>query len=424
MEEKMTIHERRKYLRMMKRRYDQADKMTKGQLLDEMEAVTGMHRKSLVRSMNGSLESKPRRRERGKTYGPDIDDALRVMDESFDGICAERITPNLAWMARHLDRHGELRVTPGLLDQLESISISTVRRRLNRIRQDQPRLRRRKPTRQRGFVQHIPMLRLPWDLAEPGHFETDLVHHCGLTAAGEYICTLQMIDVTTSWTERVAVLGRSYLVMQDAFRSILARLPIAVLEIHPDNGSEFFNDHMLRFWKDLLPGLTLSRSRPYHKNDNPHVEQKNFTWIRALVGYARLDTVAQTLALNAIYDKMWTYHNLFQPVMHLAEKEIVRKDGQFTRVRRRYDDAATPFDRLCRAKGMLPAHQEQLEMLRDSINPRRLRLEIYDAIDQLLSMPCATPGQTENVYLTLSNNGKTRKEALVNLAFNRTSVGR
>jgi hypothetical protein len=421
-EEKMTIDERRKYLRTMKRRYKQGDRKTKGQLLDEMEAVTGMHRKSLVRLMNGSLMRKPRRRERGKKYGPDVDDALRVIDESFDGICAERLTPNLVWMARHLDRHGELRAMSGLLDQLECISISTVQRRLSRIRQDQPRLPRKKPRRGRSLVQNVPMLRLPWDLTEPGHFETDLVHHCGPTAAGEYLCTLQMIDVATGWSERRAVLGRSYLVMQDAFRSILARLPFPVLEIHPDNGSEFFNHHMLRFWDDLIQGVTLSRSRPYHKNDNPHVEQKNSTLVRAYLGHDRLDTVAQTLAVNCLYDKMWIYHNLFQPVMHLAEKEIVREEGQFTRVRRRYDDASTPFDRLCKTTAILPAHREQLEALRDSINPRRFRLEIYDAIEQIFTLPCADPGTTENVYLTLSNNGKNRKGALANLAFNRTAI--
>ncbi len=418
--EKMTIDERRKYLRMMQARYQQGNRRSRGQLLSEMEALTAMHRKSLIRLMNDSLVRRPRRGERGKTYGPDVDDALRVIDESLDGICAERLTPNLVWMACHLDRHGELRVTSRLLQQLEDISISTVRRRLKRIRQDQPQLPRRKPRANRGLLQGIPMLRLPWDLAEPGHFETDLVHHCGPTAAGEYVCTLQMIDVATGWSERQAVLGRSYLVMEDAFRSILARLPFPVIEIHPDNGSEFLNHHMVRFWGELVQGVTLSRSRPFHKNDNPHVEQKNFTWVRAYLGYERLDTVAQTLAVNALYSKMWLYHNLFQPVMHLVEKEIVQKDGEFTRVRRRYDNAATPFDRLCQTTAILPGHREELEALRDSINPRLLRLEIYDAIEQIRNLPCAEPGRTENVYLTLSNNGRNEKEALTNLVFKRT----
>jgi hypothetical protein len=423
-EEKMTIDERRKYLQTMRKRYKQADRKTKGQLLREMEVVTGLHRKSLIRLMNGSLKRKPRRRERGKTAGPDLDDALRVIDESFDYICAERLTPNLVWMARHLGRHDELRATTSLLDQLGGVSISTVQRRLNRIRQDQRRLPRKKPKGGSRLLQDVPMKRLSWDLAQPGHCETDVVHHCGPTASGEYLCTLQMIDVATGWSERYAVLGRSYLVMKDAFLVFLSRLPFPVKEIHPDNGSEFFNHHMLRFWGDRVQGVTLSRSRPYHKNDNPRVEQKNSTLVRAYLGYERLDTVAQVLAVNRLYDKLWIYYNLFQPVMHLVEKEIVRQEGQATRVRRRHDKARTPFDRLCDTKVILPAHREQLEALRDSINPRRLRSEIYDDIDDIFKLPCAEPGSTQDVHLTLTENLENEKEALSNLDFNRTRIKR
>jgi hypothetical protein len=266
------------------------------------------------------------------------------------------------------------------------------------------------------------MCRLPWDTTEAGYFETDLVHHCGPTAAGEYACTLQMIDVATGWSERRAVLGRGRLVMEDAFRFFLARLPFPVRELHPDNDSVFFNHHMLRFWGQLVQGVTLSRTRPYHKNDNPRVEQKNSTLVRAYLGYERLDTVAQVLALNRLYDKMWLYYNLFQPVMHLVEKEIVAREGQPTRVRRHYDDARTPFHRLCDTKAILPAHRQQLQTLRDSINPRRLRFDIYDAIKRIFGLPCAEPNTRQNVYLTLSTNTDKGKEDPSDLAFNRTPI--
>ena len=421
-EEKMTIDERRKYLRTMKSRYRKADRTTKGQLLDEMEAVTSLHRKSLIRLMNGDLIRKPRRREREQSYRADVDDALRVIDESFDSICPERLTPNLAWMAHHLGRHGELQATEGLLDQLGSISISTVRRRLNRIRQDQPRLPRREPGGRSRWLQDVPMKRLSWDLEDPGHFETDLVHHCGPTASGEYLCTLQMIDVATGWSERRAVLGRSYLVMKDAFLVLLTHLPFPVKEIHPDNGSEFLSHHMLRFWGDRVQGVTLSRSRPYHKNDNPRVEQKNSTLVRAYLGRERLDTVDQVLAVNRLYDKMWVYYNLFQPVMHLVEKQIIRNDDQTTRVRRTHDKARTPFDRLCDTEAILPTHREQLQALRNGINPRQLRSEIYDDINAIFKLPCAEPGSTQNVHHTLGTRLEQEKEPLSNLAFNRTPV--
>ena len=268
----MTIDERRKYLRKMKRRYAQAHRKGRGQLLDEMEVVTGLHRKSLIRLMKGCLKRKPRRKQRGRSYAPEVDDALRVIAESFDYLCAERLTPNLVWMATHLAHHGELETSHHLLDQLSQISISTVKRILKRIRQDEPRLPRRRPSRGNRVARDVPMKRIAWNEQQPGHFEVDLVHHSGPSASGEYVHTIQMIDVATGWSERVAVLGRSYLVMEDAFRRILARLPFPVLEIHSDNGSEFFNDHLVRFWKDIVVDLRLSRNRPYQKNKNRFVE--------------------------------------------------------------------------------------------------------------------------------------------------------
>jgi hypothetical protein len=420
--EKMNIGEKRKYLGLEKPRYKRAGRKEKGRLLDDMATITGLDRKTLIRQMNGSLARKPRNRERGKKYTALFDNALRVIYESLDCICAERLTPNLVWMARHLEAHHELETTPELVAQLEKVSISTVERRLDQIRQDQPRLPRKKPRSRNKRLQEIPMLRLPWSITEPGHFEADTVHHCGSSASGEYVYTVQMIDVATGWSERRAVLGRSYLVMKDAFLCFLARLPFPVCQIHPDNGGEFLNHHMLHFWGEIVQGVTLSRSRPYHKNDNPRVEQKNSSLVRAYLGYDRIDSVARVLAVNALYDDLWLYNNLFQPVMHLVNKEVIREDGQTARVKRHYDDAQPPFDRLCKTNVILPEHRRQLEALRDSINPRRLRQQIYDAIETIFKLPGAAPGVTENVHLTLAKNQSKEGDELQNLTFNRTTI--
>jgi len=172
-----------------------------------------------------------------------------VIAESFDYVCAERLRPNLGWMARHLVRHRELSVSREVLAQLEAVSVSTVQRILKRVQQDQPHLPRQGPEQANRVSREIPMKRMPWQEAQPGHFEVDLVHHCGSSALGEYGHTLQMVDLATGWSERVALLGRSYLVMADGFQRILARLPFKVCELHPDNGSEFLNQHLVRFWK-------------------------------------------------------------------------------------------------------------------------------------------------------------------------------
>jgi len=181
-EDKMTIDERYKYLRRMRKRYLEASRKERGQLLDEMEAVTEMHRKSLIRLMGGSLERKERQRQRGRTYGPEVAYALTIIAESFDYPCAERLTPNLVWMAEHLAAHDELETSPALLEKLGQISISTTQRILAAIPREKPRLPRRGPRRANRLTQDIPMKRIPWNEGEPGHFEVDLVHpddRCG-----------------------------------------------------------------------------------------------------------------------------------------------------------------------------------------------------------------------------------------------------
>ena len=327
-------------------------------------------------------------------------------------------------MTEQLANHGELEVSDSTLGQLERISVSTVGRIQRRIRQDMPRLPRKRPRRANKLTRNIPMGRIPWNTLAPGHFEVDLVHHCGLSASGDYAHTLQMIDIATGWSERVAMLGRSYLVMEDAFRRILLRLPFQVLEAHPDNGSEFFNHHMLRFWGEIVQGVQLSRSRPYQKNDNRNVEQKNSTLVRAYLGYDRLDTVAQVRAANELYDKMWVYYNLFQPVMHLVEKKVIIEDGQPSRVIRRHDQARTPFDRLCATNAITQQHREQLEALRDQTNPRQLRQEIYDLIDRIFALPLAATGTTENVHQTLMTHASAEEgeDSLLSFSFNCTTL--
>lgn len=401
-EDKMTVDERRKYLQRMKKRYDQADRKDKGELLDAMERYTDLHRQSLIRLMNGDLHRKPRCSQRGRTYGPEVEDALRIIAESRDDICAERLQPTLVEMSRHLAAHGELEVSPELLDQLERISVATVRRRLNRLRQDQRRLPQRVGRKPNKALQQVPMVRIPWDEQDPGHFEVDLVHHSGPSSSGDYVCSLQMIDVATGWSERAAVLGRSYVVMQDAFQYLLTHIPFPVLEVHPDNDTAFFNQHMFRFWDDKSAGVRLSRSRPYHKNDNRFVEQKNATLIRAYLGDGRLDTVAQTWAVNHLYERMWRYYNFFQPVMRLKEKIVIPgTDGQAARIKKKYDEAHTPFERLLATKVLSPERQTQLATLYDHTNPRQLRLEIYDHLEYIFALDGAAPGVAQNVYLTL-----------------------
>jgi len=388
-DERMSIDERRKYLRLVAPRYAKAGRVERSGLLTEIAAVTGLHRKSVLRLLHGSpLDRAPRRpRSRRSRYGPAVQDVVRVVWETCDYVCAERLTPDLLRLARHLAGFGEVALSPALEAALGSISRATVQRLLRRFRRDSPQLPRRRPQPTNVLLREVPMERLSWAIDCPGTFETDLVHHSGPVTEGEYLHTLQMIDIATGWSERVAVLGRSQTAMVEGFERIQRRLPFPIHHLHPDNGSEFFNNHLIRYFGQEVTGLTLSRSRPFHKNDNRFVEQKNNTLVRAYLAYDRLDTPQQCVAVNALYDQMWVYYNLFQPVLHLIGKDMVAG-----KMKRRWDRARTPYQRLMDSGALSQEQRSRLEGLYERTNPRQLRRDIYRALGKLADLPRTSIG--------------------------------
>jgi len=387
-EDEMSVNERRKYLKRMKGRYVAAKRAERGHLLSEMEQVTGLHRKSLTRLMHaGSLERKKRTTPRPRSYGLEVERIIVRVWESRDYICAERLTPSLLEMAQHLTRFEPLGLTAQVKEQLATISRATVARILRKYRSRRVRLPQKGAERANQVTKGVPMGRIPWDIGEPGHFEVDLVHHSGESTAGVYGHTIQLIDVKTGWSERVAVMGRGQAAMAGGFRRIVERVPFAILELHPDNGSEFFNQHLVRFWREKVTGVRLSRSRPYQKNDNRMVEQKNDTLVRQYVGQLRLDTTEQVAALDALYEQMWLYYNLFQPVLHLCEKTMVGD-----KVVRKWDEAKTPYERLVASSVLSSEHQARLQQLYEQTNPFQLRQAIYRQLDALWETATAQPG--------------------------------
>ena len=382
-EEPMTVNERRKYLNLRKPRYQTASRSEQSALLTEMEQVTGLHRKSLLRLLHApTLERKQRSKGRGRTYGGAVEQVILKVWESLDYICAERLTPALLVTAQHLARFGVLHLGSEVEEQLAQISEATVTRILRKYRSRKQRLPQPGPARANQVRKPVPMTRIPWDTSEPGHFEVDLVQHSGESSEGIYAFSLQMVDVATGWSERVAILGKGQQAMEGGFRSILKRLPFAVKELHPDNGSEFFNNHLVRFWGEAITDLKLSRSRPYQKNDNRFVEQKNATLVRQYFGTLRLQTPEQVQAMNVLYDKMWLYYNFFQPVLHLQEKR-----SQGDKVIRQWDQAQTPYQRLL-ATGVLGNEQvTRLSSLYEQINPLALRKEIYRLLATFWEIP-------------------------------------
>lgn len=400
--ETMNIDERYKYLRRMQPRYQQADRATKQHLLDEMETFTGLHRKSLIRRLRGRLTRQPRPRERTTTYGAEVDAALMLIWQALDYVCPARLQPSLVRIGTLLAEHAELVWSPSLEAQLAAISISTVGRHLPAAPVAH---RRRKPQAPANHYQRaIPAYCIPRDIPDPGHLEIDLVHHCGPITEGEYVHTLQAVDVATGWCACRAILGRSYLVVRDALAYLLSRLPFPVREVHPDNGSEFLNQHVMRFLTAEYPHVTHSRSRGGQPNDNRLVEENNGSVIRYYLGDGRLDTVMQTRFLNTIYEQIGRFHNFIQPVMKQTSKAWVpptaHRQGY---VKRQHDTARAPLVRLCERLGPDSAACQALFVQYAQINPLQLTQDIRKALDHLFTYPNAAPHQVESIFETLAD---------------------
>jgi len=403
----LNIEERYKVLRLGQKKYKNASKAEKGVILEHLEAVTGLHRMSLIRLLNSPLQRKRRKKQRGTRYGPEVDDALRVISAAHNHICAERLQPNLVEMADRLALHGDLLLTESLREQLGQISLSTVQRRLKRIYQDVPSRRRRRSVSTGHVRSQIPMGRIPWDETTPGHFEVDLVHHGGPEAKGHFIYSLQMVDVATGWTVPSAMLGRSRRVMVDAFCRCELRIPFPIIEIHPDNGSEFFTDSLLEHWGEI--GVErLSRSHPYRKNDNRFVEHRNGEMIRAWLGHWRYDTAAQTRAMNKFYALIWLYHNFCQPVMRQISKETLASG----RIRRRHDSARTPFARLKEAGILDEPTLERLDRINRHINPKKILNQLHAQLDIIAALPSAQEGVSEDIFETLLPSSLRKEEGI------------
>jgi hypothetical protein len=216
----------------------------------------------------------------------------------------------------------------------------------------------------------------PWEDQRPGFVEIDLVAHCGTSTAGQYLNTLTVTDVATAWTECIAVLGKSQRFVVDALRAVRARFPFPWLGIDSDNGSEFLNEHLVRYCQDER--LTFTRSRPYWKNDQAHVEQKNWSIVRRLLGYERYESQAALAALQAVYTALHLWINHWQPVLKLVAKE---RDG--AKVRKRYDTAQTPYRRVLAWEGLAPDAATRLTAEHASSGPRAVWRQVEAARAEL-----------------------------------------
>jgi len=378
----MSKASKREYLIELKSTYWKASKKKKGQLLDDFCDFTGMHRKSALRLINGKLPPKwkhPRKRQREKYYDQTVIDAVLFLWQSVDEICAERFHPFIPELLKQLEACGEIDVSDDTKNKLLRISLGLVKKILSKTKHRS--LIRIGGTTKPGTLlkRQIAIRYGRWDETAPGWCETDTVAHCGDTVAGEYISSLDVVDICSSWSEQCAIVNKGEAAVTKAMDDIKERLPFKLLGLDPDNGAEFINWSLFNYCKKHE--VTLTRSRPYHKNDNAHVEQKNWTAVRQLVGYGRLETQEQLNILNDLYAHEWRlYLNFFQPTMKLKEKI---KDTATGKTKKKYYEAMTPYQRLMAHRDIPVEQKDMLRSMYETLNPIELKRQIQRKIKLL-----------------------------------------
>lgn len=383
----MTRASLREYAAIQRARYQQATRAEKHRLLDEVVRVTGIHRKAAIRLLRRPPRGPTLRSRTGRprVYGPGVAAAAEVLWEAAGRIGPQRLHPFVPELLARLIQCDELRLTPEVEKLLRQASPATLGRLLAPARALLP-PRGVTTTRPGTWLKgQIPIRTFAeWDDAGAGFLEVDLVAHCGPSTEGFSLCTLCAVDIATAWIELEAVWGKGQQRVGAAVHHVRQRLPVPLLGLDSDNGSEFINQSLWGYCQ--REGITFTRSRPYKKNDSAHVEQKNGAIVRALIGYDRYASKAAYAQLTRVYRLVRLHVNFFQPVQQLVSKT---RDG--ARVRRLYDRARTPYQRLCATDALTPAKRQELETLYQSLNPLQLRRQIEAELERLWALAAPDP---------------------------------
>jgi hypothetical protein len=373
----MTRSSKRELVEAIRPRYLRASKAEKTRILDEFVASTGYHRKHAIRVLKRGVKASGKKKPgKSKLYQGEVVIALTKIWAICGQICSRRLHPFLPEMVDVLERHGELKLTKQTRDLLLQMSRATMDRCLKSVR-DRPR-RGLSTTKPGTLLKHAIPVRTfaDWDDARPGFAEIDLVAHCGDSTHGEYLNTLNVVDVATGWCECLILANRSQRQVSAAIQRLRQRLPFPLLGIDSDNDSAFINDNLYRYCK--AEQITFTRSRPYKKNDQAHVEQKNWTAVRRLIGYDRYESHPALALFETIYHDWRLYVNFFQPVLKLVHK---RRVG--SKLIKTYDTARTPYQRVLESPDVSQDDKDRLRQLYPGLNPVPLRRRIDANLDKL-----------------------------------------
>ncbi len=374
----MSRNSKREYLLAIWGRYQRAGREYKRKILDEFCEVCGYARKYAI----GLLNRKPRARRKKpgpkRQYDRTVLEPLKAIWLLSEQMCSKRLKAALPiWLPFYEREHGAL--AEGTRRKLLKISPAAIDRLLRPVRARHPR-RGLSGTRSgpEALKRRIPLRTDNWDIQQPGFLEADTVAHCGNSMSGEFIWSLTFTDIYSQWTENRAVWNKSAAEVVDRVREVEGQLPFALLGFDVDNGSEFLTWHLWRYCLKRPVPVDLRRSRPYKKNDQAHVEQKNNTHVRQLLGYERLEGRELIPLLNELYRTWGQLHNYFCPTLKLKSKARVG-----ARTVRKYETARTPYERLVGSEDLSAGRKEALQAGLQCLNPLELKARLEVQLKEL-----------------------------------------
>jgi hypothetical protein len=376
---------RREYLAAIRKRYSQASREEKGLILGEFCAVCGYHRKHAIRLLN-----RRRKRPRGLPgrrpvyHSPELLTALKRIWLATDQMCSKKLVVAIPLWLPFYERTYE-KLSDEVENQLLSISAATIDRLLAPTRA-KTRPRGLGATKPGSLLRNqIPIRTHNWDISQPGFVEADTVAHCGNSLAGNFIWSLTLTDIHTGWTECRATWNNGATGVIKQIKNIQASLAFELKGFDCDNGSEFLNHHLVRYFTDHKPRIKFTRSRPYKKNDNAHVEQKNWSHVRQLLGYDRLDNPKLVEMINRLYANQWSLiQNHFSPTLKLMEKKRIN-----SKYYKKYETPQTPYQRLMLSAHISDDNKKALNKLHQTLDPFALKQQInrqLKAIFRLVSV--------------------------------------
>jgi len=382
MEKKLDMKTRKSILQSFINDYKKASKKEKSKILDVYIQQTLHNRKYVISKLNSKNIQKfaliPKKRK--SFYDYKIIEYLKILWELFDQPCGQRLKHQIHNELDRLIKFNEINPTKEEREKLLKISSVTIDRKLKKHKKNQKLKTNSVTPKGNHFRSKIPQ-NLTWSNPSIGYVEIDLVAHNGGNPYGDYIYTLSVTDIATQWWEGQAIKGKGSFGVKQALQEIKKRIPFKLKGIDSDNGSEFINDQLLQYCKNN--GIEFTRSRPYHKNDNAYVEQKNWTHVRKMMGNHRFDIEAELLVLNHLYSKeLATYKNFFQVNYKLESKEWIHNK----RIRQYEKNLMTPYQRVIASDKITSTEKENLKNIYENLNPAELKRKIDKTIQILFTV--------------------------------------